>query len=248
VSIHIYKLGQPRNSILLGMNVGEVEECPVCYREVVLAHLNRCNHRICIACAANIAFSHTKCPMCRGQFEIATQPGFLIDQLIYHIGTPSYPCGYFKVRGLSFNIDAWSMGLANRLEVELNEDGITIKMPRYLWNMPGCFDLYEVRELDLIETNGDTSDDNPNTRSFDRLKQKLIPWRLLPFKFSRIIIALHMKEMVKEGLFSCAILATDTESVNERWTRSDLSDPMEHDGGYRSSILYLLPEDYGVFG
>jgi hypothetical protein len=169
-----------------------------------------------------------------------------MDQLVYHIMAPSYRYGYFIIRGFPLKIDPWCMGLADRIEVEQDEDDISIKLPRYLCNMPGCFGLYQLKEIDGEMSNGDTSEDNPNTRSLARLKEKLIPWRLLPFKFSKLIIALHMKEMVKEELFYCDILETDTVSVNERLRWSDPDDPTEQDGGYRCGILYLLTADYGI--
>lgn len=199
-------------------------ECPICFNDVgVLATLDGCVHRICMDCAANIAFNQhaqceqrvdgvARCPFCRQQFSTAVDPG--VDHLTFYAATLE-----FQMRGF-WKVSAFCMGVANRITNDRHGD---LYVPEFLHHMPGCSPLVWLWQKRRWF--------NKHQRLFDDRNAALQPWLLLPIIYTKLIIALHIQRMVKDKLWISCPLGTDEESVAERVEDQEEDVPPESEGG-----------------
>jgi hypothetical protein len=170
-------------------------ECPVCMMHVQLSCLDGCCHKFCMKCATETAKHHAVCPLCRSHFTTVTEPGFY--DTTYHV-----PSGKFKIRGFVW-VSAFCLGLANKLLFTNEEDeAYVVYMPEFLDGMMACHGkTFRLEEVEDTDSEGFPITDNRNLELFAQLQEDAKAWRRLPIIYTRLVVARHMENMIREKIF-----------------------------------------------
>jgi hypothetical protein len=173
------------------------------------------------------------------------------DDLEVRIKMPEY---LHNMHGSSTLVWMWETPCPDDdVDIDIEIDEMNIEVPGSpddmgieVYGLPDerGIDVYGLPDNMGIEVHQKLPIDNANTRSFAILIDALVAWRDMPIIFTRIIVALHIRRMISEGIFERTIMETDALSIAEREMDRYPGDPPEEAGGLAYTLLYLDTAHY----